>query len=46
MTAEARKAAGKPVQKIIEISMTGEEAEEEGMVCGGTMKVLIEGVLP
>ncbi len=46
VTAEARKAAGKPVQKIIEISMTGEEAEEEGMVCGGTMKVLIEGVLP
>lgn len=28
--------------KIIEIDMTGEVAEDEGMVCGGTMKVLIE----
>jgi xanthine dehydrogenase accessory factor len=28
--------------KIVFIDMTGEVAQEEGMVCGGTMKVLIE----
>jgi xanthine dehydrogenase accessory factor len=27
---------------IVHVDMTGEVAEEEGMVCGGTMKVLIE----
>ena len=28
--------------KIVDVDMTGEVAEEEGMVCGGTMKVAIE----
>lgn len=28
--------------RVADIDMTGEVAEEEGMVCGGTMKVLIE----
>lgn len=28
--------------KIVDVDMTGEVAEDEGMVCGGTMKVLIE----
>lgn len=28
--------------KTVDIDMTGEVAEDEGMVCGGTMKVLIE----
>lgn len=30
--------------KIVSIDLTGEVAESEGMVCGGTMKVLIEDV--
>lgn len=30
--------------RICEIDMTGTIAEEEGMVCGGTMKVLIEDI--
>ena len=28
--------------KIIDIDLTGEVAESDGMVCGGTMKVLVE----
>ena len=28
--------------KLIDIDLTGEVAESEGMVCGGTMKVLVE----
>ena len=28
--------------KIVEIDLTGEVAESDGMVCGGTMKVLVE----
>jgi len=28
--------------KVIDIDLTGEVAESEGMVCGGTMKVLVE----
>lgn len=28
--------------KIVDVDMTGEIAEDEGMVCGGTMKVLLE----
>lgn len=39
---EARKIIGTKMYKVITIDMTGEEAEEEGMVCGGTMTVLIE----
>lgn len=32
--------------KIEMIDMTGDVAEDEGMVCGGTMKVLIEQYIP
>ena len=28
--------------KVIHIDLTGEAAEEEGMVCGGIMTVLVE----
>ena len=28
--------------KIVDIDLTGEVAESDGMVCGGTMKVLVE----
>lgn len=31
--------------KIIDVDMTGAVAEDEGMVCGGTMKVIIEQIL-
>ena len=36
--------AGSKNFKIETIDMTGEVAEEEGMVCGGIMTVLIEGI--
>ena len=29
---------------VIDIDMTGDVAESEGMVCGGTMKVLVEDI--
>jgi xanthine dehydrogenase accessory factor len=40
----ARKMAGKNEKKVIMVDMTNDVAEEEGMVCGGTMKVLLETV--
>lgn len=33
---------GSGAYKIVKIDMTGEVAESEGMVCGGTMTVLLE----
>lgn len=27
---------------VVDIDLTGEVAESDGMVCGGTMKVLVE----
>lgn len=33
---------GTGTYKVFSIDMTGEVAEQEGMVCGGTMKVLVE----
>ena len=30
--------------QIVHVDMTGEDAEEEGMVCGGKVKVLLEEV--
>ena len=30
---------------VIKIDMTNEVAESEGMVCGGTMRVLLEDVM-
>lgn len=38
----AEKTAGRP--RVITVNMTTDEAEEEGMVCGGTVKVLLEYV--
>ena len=40
----ARKIMGTGKSCIIEIDMTNEVAESEGMVCGGTMRVLLEDV--
>lgn len=39
---QARQIIGTGGYEIIPIDMTGEVAEEEGMVCGGVMKVLVE----
>ncbi len=39
---EAVDLIGTGCYKVIDIDLTGEVAESEGMVCGGTMKVLVE----
>ena len=39
---EARQMIGTKTFKLVDIDLTGEVAEEEGMVCGGIMTVLIE----
>lgn len=39
---EAREIISEGGYRICQVDMTGTVAEEEGMVCGGTMKVLIE----
>lgn len=41
---EARSIIGTGRYKVIHVDLTGEAAEEEGMVCGGTMEVLAEDV--
>ena len=38
----ARKIIGTGESCVIEIDMTNDVAADEGMVCGGTMRVLIE----
>lgn len=38
----ARELMGSPGCQLEAVDMTGEAAEDEGMVCGGTMEVLIE----
>lgn len=38
----ARRLLGSGKSKIITVDMTNDVAEEEGMVCGGTMQVIIE----
>lgn len=43
---KARRIIGTGKRTVIDIDMTNEVAEENGMVCGGTMTVLIEDVLP
>ena len=43
MTA-ARHLIGTGGAKIIEADMTNDIAEEEGMVCGGTMRILAEDI--
>jgi hypothetical protein len=35
---------GTGTYKVIDIDMTGDVAESEGMVCGGIMKVLVEDI--
>ena len=35
---------GTSTYRVIDIDMTGDVAESEGMVCGGTMKVLVEDI--
>lgn len=35
---------GTGTYRVIDIDMTGDVAESEGMVCGGTMKVLVEDI--
>lgn len=35
---------GTGTYKVVDIDMTGEVAESEGMVCGGTMQVLVEDI--
>lgn len=42
--ARAHKIMGTGTSCIIEIDMTNDVAESEGMVCGGTMRVLLEDV--
>ena len=41
---DARKLIGTGGQRIIEVDMTNDVAEDEGMVCGGKMSVLVEDV--
>lgn len=42
----ARKIMGTGTSCVVKIDMTNEVAESEGMVCGGTMRVLLEDVFP
>ena len=41
----ARKIMGTGTSCVVQIDMTNEVAESEGMVCGGTMHVLLEDVI-
>lgn len=43
MTA-ARRLIGSGQKRIVEVDMTNDIAEEEGMVCGGKMRVLVEDI--
>ena len=40
----ARRIIGTGSSTVVEIDMTNDVAEQEGMVCGGTMRVLVEDV--
>lgn len=42
VTVTARQMIGSNKYKVVNIDLTGDGAEEEGMVCGGVMTVLIE----
>jgi xanthine dehydrogenase accessory factor len=44
VTLKARRLLGSGKSEVAEVDMTNEVAEDEGMVCGGTMRVLIEDV--
>ena len=41
---EARHLIGTPRSKCVPVDMRNDVAGEEGMVCGGQMTVLIEGI--
>ena len=43
---DARKIIGTGLQRSVTVDMSNDVAEEEGMVCGGQMKVLIADVSP
>ena len=34
--------AAAPPGRIFQVDLTGQDAEDQGMVCGGTMEVLLE----
>jgi xanthine dehydrogenase accessory factor len=40
----ARRMVGKKEKQVVMVDMTNDVAGEEGMVCGGTMKVLVESM--
>lgn len=42
MLGEARSLIGSGRYKVVHVDLTGEAAEDEGMVCGGIMDVLVE----
>lgn len=42
--AQARRIIGSGSSKILELDMTDEVAADHGMVCGGTMRILIEDI--
>ena len=44
--AEAREALRSKRSALHHFSLTAEEASEEGMVCGGTMEIFIDCLLP
>ena len=39
---KARKLMGTGKSEVVEVDMSNDVAEDEGMVCGGHMRVLIE----
>jgi len=39
---KARSIIGTGKWEIVAVDLTQEDAEDEGMVCGGTMKMLVE----
>ena len=43
---EARKVMAEDRPKTIHLDLTGKEAEEGGMVCGGVMDIYIEPITP
>jgi xanthine dehydrogenase accessory factor len=41
---QSRQLIGSRGTKVVEVDMTNDMAAEEGMVCGGTMQVLVEDI--
>ena len=42
IVSDARRIIGSGGYRLVTIDLTGDTAEDEGMVCGGIMQVLIE----